>query len=209
MDPWEEDDGATTTDSSLQREWESRRAEFHTSGYREGLEEGKQQAVQDGFNKGDWGRHGLPHAAGAAPLPALHPIQSPCPRITVAGYALGSSSGYEWGLVRGAAAMALTADRGGAAGVVLGEAARQAATAVLAVPLRGVAESVCYEALLENAAAGGAGEQGQAPLELPPPGSGPRPPPVAQQRLPLEQALTKLRHAGFDLECQRAHALQR
>lgn len=36
----------------LQREWDSRREEFYNTGYREGLEVGKQQAVQDGFNAG-------------------------------------------------------------------------------------------------------------------------------------------------------------
>lgn len=37
---------------SLEREWQSRREEHYSSGYREGLEAGKHEAVQEGFDAG-------------------------------------------------------------------------------------------------------------------------------------------------------------
>ena len=37
----------------LDREWRSRREEFWNSGYREGLEAGKHDTVQEGFDEGE------------------------------------------------------------------------------------------------------------------------------------------------------------
>ncbi len=37
----------------LDREWRARREEFWNSGYREGLEAGKHDNVQEGFDEGD------------------------------------------------------------------------------------------------------------------------------------------------------------
>jgi flagellar biosynthesis/type III secretory pathway protein FliH len=37
----------------LDREWRARREEFWNSGYREGLEAGKHETVQEGFDQGE------------------------------------------------------------------------------------------------------------------------------------------------------------
>lgn len=47
-DDLEEEEGA----SELQREWDSRRSRFFVHGYREGLEQGKEDALQQGFDEG-------------------------------------------------------------------------------------------------------------------------------------------------------------
>ena len=39
----------------LDREWRARREEHWSSGYREGLEAGKHETVQQGFNEGGMG----------------------------------------------------------------------------------------------------------------------------------------------------------
>jgi hypothetical protein len=50
------DDNAWSTDetssSELQREFDARQASFHASGYRQGLEAGKEAALQGGFDAG-------------------------------------------------------------------------------------------------------------------------------------------------------------
>ena len=50
----------------LQREWATRRSEFWNSGYRDGIEAGKQETVQEGFNEGKRSR-----ACRAAGRPCL------------------------------------------------------------------------------------------------------------------------------------------
>lgn len=52
-DAWGSDDGEKEGDRhQLDREWETRRKEFHTLGFREGMDAGKQEAVQGGFDQG-------------------------------------------------------------------------------------------------------------------------------------------------------------
>jgi hypothetical protein len=50
----DEDDGVLQgpDQEHLEREWRARREEHYSSGYREGLEAGKQEAVQAGFHQG-------------------------------------------------------------------------------------------------------------------------------------------------------------
>ena len=52
-DLWQ-DDGDEGPDGrqALDREWAARREEHFSSGYREGLEAGKHETVQEGFNEG-------------------------------------------------------------------------------------------------------------------------------------------------------------
>lgn len=38
--------------AELDREWQARRSEFWNSGYREGIEAGKSETIQQGFNEG-------------------------------------------------------------------------------------------------------------------------------------------------------------
>jgi hypothetical protein len=49
---WVDLEGSDDDAAGLQREWGARREEFWNSGYREGLEAGKQKTVQTGFNAG-------------------------------------------------------------------------------------------------------------------------------------------------------------
>ncbi|KAI3438103.1 hypothetical protein D9Q98_000545 [Chlorella vulgaris] len=53
-DVWGDDEGAEQGGASdqLDREWQARREEHFSSGYREGLEAGKQETVQEGFDQG-------------------------------------------------------------------------------------------------------------------------------------------------------------
>lgn len=55
------DDGGHRTDQvgsyqtmELEREWKARRDEFWNAGYREGIEAGKHETVQEGFNEGEF-----------------------------------------------------------------------------------------------------------------------------------------------------------
>lgn len=52
--PHEDEDlwGEGDEGDGLDREWKARREEHFSGGYREGLEAGKQQTVQAGFNEG-------------------------------------------------------------------------------------------------------------------------------------------------------------
>lgn len=57
-DIWgDEDDGDHEIPNSnaeeLDREWRARREEFWNSGYREGIEDGKHDTVQEGFDEGE------------------------------------------------------------------------------------------------------------------------------------------------------------
>jgi hypothetical protein len=57
IDPWGSDDNAgpdvSTNDAKeLEREWNARREEFWNPGYREGIEAGKHETVQEGFDEG-------------------------------------------------------------------------------------------------------------------------------------------------------------
>lgn len=87
----------------LQREWTARRGEHWSSGYREGVEAGKHETVQEGFNQGE--------DAKAACARVLWPPQ-PCPPphgvpnddVLHAGYVQGAAAGFECGAARGAAA---------------------------------------------------------------------------------------------------------
>lgn len=55
-DIWGDDGDASPTNGpateELNREWRARREEFYNSGYREGLEAGKHETVQEGFDEG-------------------------------------------------------------------------------------------------------------------------------------------------------------
>ena len=56
-DIWGDDDGDDheiphSNAEELDREWRARREEFWNSGYREGLEAGKHDTVQEGFDEG-------------------------------------------------------------------------------------------------------------------------------------------------------------
>eukprot|EP00878_Enallax_costatus_P017661 GHUV01018555.1.p1 GENE.GHUV01018555.1~~GHUV01018555.1.p1 ORF type:complete len:154 (+),score=52.50 GHUV01018555.1:162-623(+) len=53
-DVWgdDSDDGASAERSQLDREWEARHQHFYNTGYREGLDEGKELTLQLGFNFG-------------------------------------------------------------------------------------------------------------------------------------------------------------
>ena len=42
---------------AMDREWQARREEHYSSGYREGVEAGKHDTVQEGFNQGASTRH--------------------------------------------------------------------------------------------------------------------------------------------------------
>ena len=60
-DVWgeEQEDHAVGGPGELHREWQARREEHYNSGYREGLEAGKHEAVQEGFNQGKCSRQGV------------------------------------------------------------------------------------------------------------------------------------------------------
>ena len=50
---WDDLEGSDDDDGSgLRQEWGARREEFFNTGYREGMEAGKEEAVQQGFNAG-------------------------------------------------------------------------------------------------------------------------------------------------------------
>ena len=57
-DIWGNDDDASPSNAhaaaELDREWRARREEFWNSGYREGLEAGKHETVQEGFDEGEF-----------------------------------------------------------------------------------------------------------------------------------------------------------
>ncbi|KAG6547310.1 hypothetical protein Mapa_011247 [Marchantia paleacea] len=71
---------SSQTDADLEREWEARRNQFHTLGYRDGISAGKESKVQEGFNVGfkeavvagyNWGLARGATSAFAALSPAL------------------------------------------------------------------------------------------------------------------------------------------
>lgn len=93
-DGWLEDDTESPSHSDLHREWNARRREFSTSGVRDGYEAGKEESVQDGFNHG----MSLYSSWHALEIDKMHGMS--------VGYALGATAGYEWGLLKGAAAAA-------------------------------------------------------------------------------------------------------
>lgn len=105
----------------LDREWRARREEHWSSGYREGVEAGKHETVQQGFNEGGWaGGYSLGGAAVGGvwwllqlSVYSAHVLlQGACMRVAdactlchpPAGYAQGAAAGYECGVARGAAA---------------------------------------------------------------------------------------------------------
>lgn len=49
---WYGSDGELNSPSGLSMEWQSRRKQFYNIGYRDGLQEGKEATVQEGFNHG-------------------------------------------------------------------------------------------------------------------------------------------------------------
>ncbi|WIA30877.1 hypothetical protein OEZ86_000932 [Tetradesmus obliquus] len=51
-DVWGEGDSDTPEQAALDREWETRHQQFYNSGYRDGLDEGKELTLQHGFNAG-------------------------------------------------------------------------------------------------------------------------------------------------------------
>ena len=54
---WETEHGeghASGHAAELDREWQARKQEFWNSGYREGLEAGKHDTVQEGFDAGEF-----------------------------------------------------------------------------------------------------------------------------------------------------------
>jgi len=51
-DIWGDGEEEGDTQQGLEREWQARRDEHFNSGYREGLEAGKHETVQEGFNQG-------------------------------------------------------------------------------------------------------------------------------------------------------------
>lgn len=57
-DDGQEGDGQGQGGADLEREWRARRQEHWAGGYREGLEAGKHEAVQGGFDEGE------PHLEG-------------------------------------------------------------------------------------------------------------------------------------------------
>jgi len=68
-DAWDAGEhGASSNPHSaeLEREWQARREEFWNSGYREGLEAGKHETVQEGFDSGE-AIPPLPTPAASAP----------------------------------------------------------------------------------------------------------------------------------------------
>ncbi|BBN02547.1 hypothetical protein MPTK1_2g16160 [Marchantia polymorpha subsp. ruderalis] len=71
---------SSQTDADLAREWEARRNQFHTLGYRDGISAGKESKAQEGFNVGfeeavvagyNWGLARGATSAFAALSPAL------------------------------------------------------------------------------------------------------------------------------------------
>ncbi|KAH9567535.1 hypothetical protein CY35_03G031900 [Sphagnum magellanicum] len=70
--------GGARSTSELDREWQARQAQFHTLGYRDGVEEGKNSSVQEGFDEGyreaaiagfNWGvARGITSAFAALPV---------------------------------------------------------------------------------------------------------------------------------------------
>ena len=98
-DDGDDDSGRHQENASaeLDREWRARREEFWNSGYREGVEAGKHDTVQAGFDQGAvfnlqkiFYRHRLSD-------------EKPFHFQNSTGYSLGSEVGYEWGVLRGAA----------------------------------------------------------------------------------------------------------
>lgn len=65
----------------LEREWRAREANFHSSGYREGLQEGKRETVQAGFNEGfaDGAVQGFEWGAARGALSTLHALAGQLP----------------------------------------------------------------------------------------------------------------------------------
>lgn len=51
-DDWLHDEDAIYSKEIIEREWESRRREFHVSGMRDGYDAGKEETVQEGFDQG-------------------------------------------------------------------------------------------------------------------------------------------------------------
>lgn len=51
VDAW--DDSSLTDAQELDREWNSRREAHYNAGYLEGLEQGKAESMEEGFNQGD------------------------------------------------------------------------------------------------------------------------------------------------------------
>ncbi|WJX36746.1 hypothetical protein P8452_24591 [Trifolium repens] len=49
---WDDSDEVFNDAAELDREWQRRRDQFHTMGYRDGLIAGKEAAAQEGFNIG-------------------------------------------------------------------------------------------------------------------------------------------------------------
>ena len=107
-DVWE-DVGTLDDDAGqLQREWDSRREEFWNQGYREGVDAGKQETAQAGFDEGEWPAC---HAARLVTTPRRSQ-----PRVsTAAGFRIGAAAGLKWGTACGIAA-ALRGELGGASG---------------------------------------------------------------------------------------------
>ena len=58
-DVWNDEDDDGHSNAELQREWESRRQEHYNTGYREGIEAGKHDTVQEGFDQGQFWGHRL------------------------------------------------------------------------------------------------------------------------------------------------------
>ena len=65
----------------LEREWRAREANFHSSGYLEGLEAGKRETVQRGFNEGfaDGSLQGFEWGAARGALSAMHALAGQLP----------------------------------------------------------------------------------------------------------------------------------
>jgi flagellar biosynthesis/type III secretory pathway protein FliH len=89
----EEDDfwGGSSDDETgaahLDREWKARETNFFSSGYREGLEQGKHHTVQRGFNEGfaDGTTQGFEWGKARGALSALHALAGQLPGTSDAG----------------------------------------------------------------------------------------------------------------------------
>lgn len=51
-DDWLDSHDETLDHDDMEREWNSRRREFHVNGMRDGYEAGKEETVQEGFDQG-------------------------------------------------------------------------------------------------------------------------------------------------------------
>lgn len=102
-DVWGDESPCASTDHNddLDREWRSRQEKFKNEGYREGLDTGKEESVQEGFDNGQSSRQTNNNNSSTD----IHGFRSPLTFFFVfppiSGYTKGTHAGYDWGFMQG------------------------------------------------------------------------------------------------------------